>query len=76
MSRIPKTVHFIFGMAPDFGGKPWGMTHHCCVMSAIKHIKPDKVLFHYGTEPTGAWWKADEAARDARPGDRTDRDIR
>lgn len=26
-------------------------------MSAIKHIKPDKVLFHYGTEPTGAWWK-------------------
>ena len=57
MSRIPKTVHFIFGMAPDFGGKPWGMTHHCCVMSAIKHIKPDRVLFHYGTEPTGAWWK-------------------
>jgi len=56
MTRIPRVVHYVFGMAPDFGGKPWGLVHHACLMSAIRHIKPDKVMFHYGFEPQGPWW--------------------
>ncbi len=56
MARVPRIVHYIFGMAPDFGGKPWGLMHHVCLMSAVKHIRPDKIYFHYQYEPTGPWW--------------------
>lgn len=33
------------------------MVHHCCVMSAREHSKPDNILLHYGTEPTGSSWQ-------------------
>jgi hypothetical protein len=26
--RVPPRIHFIFGMAPDFGGKPFGLVHY------------------------------------------------
>jgi hypothetical protein len=58
MAGIPKTIHYCFGMAEDFGGKPWSLLHHVCVRSAIAHIKPDKVLFYYHHEPSGPWWEA------------------
>ncbi len=57
MSRIPKTLHYVFGMSPDFGGKLWSLVHHICVSSAIAHIKPDRVRFAYAHEPTGPWWE-------------------
>lgn len=57
MPKIPKTIHYVFGMAADFGGKPWGLVHHACVMSAIHHIQPDNILFHYEFEPRGPWWE-------------------
>lgn len=56
MTRIPKIVHYVFGMAPDFGGKPWGLVHHACVMSAKRHIAPDEIFIHCGFEPSGPWW--------------------
>lgn len=57
MSRIPNIVHYIFGMAKDFGGKPWSLMHYVCLKSAIEQIKPDEVFFHYEHEPSGPWWE-------------------
>ena len=57
MPRIPKTLHLVFGMRPDFGGKPWSLIHHVCLSSAVQRLQPDRVLFHYAHEPAGAWWQ-------------------
>ena len=57
MSRIPKILHFTFGMASDFGGKPWGLVHHVCLKSAIERIKPEKAFFYFEFEPDGLWWE-------------------
>ncbi len=56
MARIPKLLHYIFGMAPDFGGRPWSLVHHVCLKSAVERIRPDRVFFYYEYEPTGPWW--------------------
>lgn len=56
MSRIPKDLHYIFGMAPDFGGKPWSLIHHVCLKSALERLKPDRAFLYYEHEPTGPWW--------------------
>ena len=56
MTRIPKTVHYVFGMASDFGGKPWGLVHHACLMSAVRHLRPSRILMHCAFEPSGLWW--------------------
>lgn len=56
MARIPNVLHYVFGMAADFGGKPWSLVHHVCVASAIHHIKPEAVYLYYEFEPTGPWW--------------------
>ncbi len=55
--RVPKILHYVFGMMPDFGGKPWGLVHYACLASAVAKIKPDQVLFHYEHEPSGPWWE-------------------
>ena len=56
MTRIPKVLHYCFGMAPDFGGKPWSLIHYVGVASAVRHIEPDAVYFYYEYEPSGPWW--------------------
>jgi Glycosyltransferase sugar-binding region containing DXD motif len=53
---IPKILHYTFGMASDFGGKPWGLVHHVCLKSAIERIAPEQVFFYYEFEPSGPWW--------------------
>lgn len=57
MARIPRILHYCFGLAEDFGGKPWSLSAHVCVASAVAHIRPDVVLFHYEYEPQGPWWE-------------------
>ena len=57
MSRIPKVLHFIFGMASDFGGKPWGLAHHVCLKSAVERIRPRDAFLYSEFEPTGPWWE-------------------
>jgi hypothetical protein len=56
MARIPKTLHYCFGLAADFGGRPWSLVHHVCLKSAIEHIAPDAVRLYYHHEPSGPWW--------------------
>jgi hypothetical protein len=57
MSRIPKILHYAFGLAKDFGGKPWSLVHHVCLKSALARIAPDKAFFYYEFEPSGPWWE-------------------
>jgi hypothetical protein len=61
MPRIPKILHYVFGMASDFGGKPWSLVHHVCLKSAVERIKPDQVFLYYEYEPTGPWWKLSQS---------------
>jgi Glycosyltransferase sugar-binding region containing DXD motif/Methyltransferase domain len=56
VARIPKVLHYTFGMASDFGGKPWSLIHHVCLKSAVERIKPEKVYFYHQFAPTGPWW--------------------
>jgi len=56
MPRIPKVLHYTFGMTPDFGDKPWSLVHYVCLKSAIERLRPDDVFFYYEFEPTGPWW--------------------
>ena len=56
--RIPRVLHYVwFGMASEFGGKPWSLVHYVCLKSAITHIRPERVFFHYDYEPAGPWWE-------------------
>lgn len=54
---IPNIFHFIFGMMPDFGGKPFSLPHYLAIKSAIEVNQPEKVYFHYQYEPGGEWWE-------------------
>jgi hypothetical protein len=53
---IPNIIHFIFGLQPDFGKKPFSLVHYLSIKSAFDVNKPEKVYFHYCYEPTGYWW--------------------
>jgi SAM-dependent methyltransferase len=57
MTRIPKILHYTFGMARDFGGKPWSLVHYVCLRSAIERIKPERTYFYCQFEPSGPWWE-------------------
>jgi Glycosyltransferase sugar-binding region containing DXD motif len=57
MSRVPKILHYTFGMASDFGGKPWSLVHYACLKSAVERITPDQVFLYYEFEPSGPWWE-------------------
>lgn len=53
---IPNILHFIFGMAPDFGGKPFSLVHYLAIKSAVELNRPDAAWMHYEYEPEGEWW--------------------
>jgi hypothetical protein len=54
---IPKTLHYVFGMASDAGGKPWSLVHYACLRSAVERIRPKDVYFYCEYEPKGPWWE-------------------
>jgi SAM-dependent methyltransferase len=56
-AMIPKLLHYTFGMARDFGGKPWSLVHHVCLRSAVERIKPERTYFYCQFEPSGPWWE-------------------
>lgn len=53
---IPNIFHFVFGMKPDFGGKPFNMVHYLAVKSAAVLNAPDQMILHYQYEPEGEWF--------------------
>ena len=54
---IPNIFHFVFGMALDFGGKPFSLVHYLSIRSAVDLNKPEKTIFHYQYEPEGEYWE-------------------
>ncbi len=54
---IPNILHFVFGMAKDFGGKPFSLIHYLSAKSAVELNKPDAAYLHYEYEPEGEWWQ-------------------
>ena len=59
MPKIPKTLHYFWGMSPD--GKPWSLVHYVCVKSAIERIRPDRTFIYYEYPPSGPWWRKTRA---------------
>ena len=57
MTRVPKIFHYTFGMASDFGGKPWSLVHYVCLKSAVTRIVPEQTFLYYEFEPSGPWWE-------------------
>ncbi|NLW32897.1 MAG: hypothetical protein GXY77_15745 [Fibrobacter sp.] len=53
---IPRVVHFIFGLSPDFGKRSFSYINYLSVITAWKQLKPDNIYFHYEFEPQGQWW--------------------
>jgi len=53
---IPNTVHFCFGLSPDFGGKPFSFVHYLAVRSAMEVHRPEHMFLWYAHEPSGEWW--------------------
>ncbi|WP_158634289.1 glycosyltransferase family 32 protein [Amycolatopsis sp. WAC 04197] len=53
---IPNVIHFVFGLSPDFGGKPFSLVHHLAVRSAYEVNRPDKIYLHCKHRPSGEWW--------------------
>jgi hypothetical protein len=51
-------LHYVFGMAPDFGGKPWSWVHYMSVRSALAANQGSEILMHLEHEPSGEWWEA------------------
>lgn len=57
LDRVPNQLHFVFGMRPDFGGKPFGIVHYLSIKSAISVNRPTRARVWYAYEPTGTWWE-------------------
>jgi hypothetical protein len=55
---IPNRIHFIFGLAADFGGKPFSFVHYLAIRSAAEVNRPDEIVMHYAHQPDGVWWEA------------------
>lgn len=54
---IPNKFHFIFGLKPDFGGKPFKLVHYLAIKSAIEVNNPEEVNMYLKYEPSGYYWK-------------------
>ncbi|KAI9322034.1 hypothetical protein DFJ73DRAFT_299791 [Zopfochytrium polystomum] len=55
--KIPKIVHFVFGLQPNFGDFPFQFVHYMAIKMAHTSIKPDVIMLHYKYEPKGEWWE-------------------
>lgn len=53
---IPNIIHFVFGLAPDFGGRPFSFVHYLAIKTVRECNQPEKIFFHYAHEPSGKWW--------------------
>lgn len=53
---IPNVIHFIYGLDPTFGGKPFKLFHYLAIKSAYEVNKPEKIYFVYAYEPSSEWF--------------------
>lgn len=55
--QIPPYLHYVFGLSPTFGGKPFGFIQYLCFSSALGMLKPEVIYMHHVYPPTGWWWE-------------------
>ncbi|BGP29129.1 hypothetical protein JCM10296v2_000867 [Rhodotorula toruloides] len=55
--KIPPFLHYVYGLAPDFGGKPFNFIHYVCLTSALHTLRPERIYFHYLYEPDTFYWR-------------------
>lgn len=55
--QIPPYVHYVFGLSPTFGDKPFAFLTYVCLSSALVILKPEVIYFHHVYEPNGWWWE-------------------
>lgn len=54
--QIPPYVHYVYGLSPTFGGRPFAFMQYLCMMSALRVLKPEVIYFHHVYEPSGWYW--------------------
>ncbi|MGI9522092.1 MAG: glycosyltransferase [Hyphomicrobiaceae bacterium] len=54
MSRIPRNVHFVFGLRKQT--EPFHILHYIAIESSRRLVEPDVIYFHYHHLPFGAFW--------------------
>jgi hypothetical protein len=54
---VPNVIHMIFGLAPDFGGRPFSFIHYLNVKAALEVNRPDVLNLYFCHEPQTTWWK-------------------
>ena len=50
--KIPNLVHFVW-----FREHPFKLVDYLCILSALRYQKPDYVLIHGDSEPSGTYWE-------------------
>jgi len=51
-TRMPRIAHFIFGLSPDFGKKPFSLVHYLAIRSAHDRLGPKWKIFVRGEAAT------------------------
>jgi Glycosyltransferase sugar-binding region containing DXD motif len=54
MPRIPRTVHFVFGLRPQ--AEPFHLVHYLAVASCAEVLAPDSIHLHCHELPYGFYW--------------------
>jgi hypothetical protein len=57
-TRMPRIAHFIFGLSPDFGKKPFSLVHYLAIRSAHDRLGPKWKIFVRGQAAT-LWMRFD-----------------
>lgn len=53
----PRIIHFVTGLCPDFGGKPFILPHALALLSARLHYPDHEIVVWAMYEPTGPFWE-------------------
>lgn len=56
--KIPRIFHFITGLDPNFGGRPFSFVHYMAIHSALQVNKGFRAKLYYHYEPSGKYWDA------------------
>jgi hypothetical protein len=54
MARVPRTVHFVFGLAPQT--EPFHLVHYVAIESCRQVLAPTRILLHCKHLPFGVYW--------------------
>ncbi len=55
--RIPNIIHFVYGLDPSFGDKPFMLCHYLAIRSAFEVNRPDKIYFVCAYQPKTDWFE-------------------